>query len=118
MKHIIAIQTLLLLITVAFGLGLKTGMIAAMTGTIHKTPGILAMVFELITIYLVFKAKKGTDVKVISIVTFVLTCLAAFGGIQTESGSNYTLFYSIMAMSGFAAFILSSIMLGKLRYSK
>jgi heme A synthase len=117
MKKLVIVQTALLLATILLGSLLKNDL-ASGVRDFHRAFGMLSVLSSILVLITTFKTNVQSQIKWLSFAVITLSIVAALGGLSLSTTSNYDLSYIQMAGSGFVAFIISCVLLYKLRSRK
>lgn len=117
MKKIVAGQFVILLLTILLGVILK-GDLESGIRTFHRAFGLLAVLAGVTVLANAFLRKQTLSVKILSVITLLLTLSAGMGGMSIRSGDDYNSAFNQMAISATAALVVSVVTYFKVKAEK
>lgn len=112
LKKLLIVQILLLAGTLAMGAGLKFGLFEQ-ARLVHRGFATAGGIAAIVSTIIVFTNAQPKSIKVMAVLTLILTFAAAIGGKMAASGVSYNASYGLMVAAGSLATLLSIVMFFK-----
>jgi heme A synthase len=108
LKHVLVIQTILLIAVTLLGLALKSDLSDG-PRLLHRMAGFLAGITTIVSLILVLRTSTAKTLKALTIAVFILAGVSGLAGnnIASASFENYHLVYNSMFFSGILALVFS-----------